>query len=186
MTRDERIRRVALLCCHLTRNLAYYHAQGELARPRREGQFWTTVYGNFIDTSVMEWCKLFGDDKELHHWKQIAGDVATFRQRLLEDVGISEEQWQDSWLEVKKYRDEFLAHLDSEWTMQIPNMTIPMRMVAFYYGQLRSYCSNPDAMHDLPKDMNGYYMRCRGEAADVFTPNKALQPTGPAFGGPGG
>lgn len=172
MTRDERIRRAALLCCHFTRNLAYYRVQWELLPPEREAEFWTTINGNFIDTSVMEWCKLFGDDKELHHWKQIVDDSASFRQRLLKDVGISEEQWKNCWESLKTYRDEFLAHLDSEHTMQIPDMTIPMRMVAFYHGQLRACCSGPNVMHDLPNDMQQYYNQCRAEAVEVFTQNQ--------------
>lgn len=120
----------------------------------------------------MEWCKLFGDDKELHHWKQIVDDSASFRQRLLKDVGISEEQWKNCWESLKTYRDEFLAHLDSEHTMQIPDMTIPMRMVAFYHGQLRACCSGPNVMHDLPNDMQQYYNQCRAEAVEVFTQNQ--------------
>ena len=178
MTRDERIRRVALLCCHLTRNLAYYHAQQDLRPPLRTEQFWTTVHGNFIDTSVMEWCKLFGDEKGKHHWKQIVENKAAFKQRLLEDVGISEERWHKSWDSLKKYRDSFLAHLDSEHTMHIPEMTIPMRMVEFYYGQLRSYCS-PNILQGFPKDMAHYYLLCRTEAIEVFTHNKRFQPTAP-------
>lgn len=186
MTLDERIRRAALLCVHLTRNLAYYHVQWELLPPKKEGQFWTTVNGNFIDTAVMEWCKLFGDDKELHHWKRIASDSAAFKKRLLEDVEISDEQWRNCWETLKRYRDEFLAHLDSEHTMQIPDMTIPMRMVASYYQQLSGYCSTPNVMHDLPEDMQGYYKQCRAEATEVFTHNKRFQSTDLASGEVGG
>lgn len=174
MTRDERIRRAALLCCHLTRNLAYYHAQWELLPPRKEAQFWTTVNGNFIDTSVMEWCKLFGDDKGKHHWKSIIDDKVSFKQRLLEDVGINEEQWQDCWEKLRDYRDKFLAHLDSKHMMQIPQMTIPIRMVAFYYSQLRECCSNPSVMRDLPNDVQQYYQQCRVEAVEVFTHNQRV------------
>ncbi len=172
MTRDERVRRVALLCCHLTRNLAYYHAQWKVLPPEKEAQFWTTVNGNFIDTSVIEWCKLFGDDNGKHHWKRIIEDRVSFKLRLLEDVGISKEQWRSCWKQLKEYRDKFLAHLDSEHTMQIPLMTIPMRMVAFYYGELRDCCSHPEVMRELPNDMHQYYQQCYGEATEVFAHNK--------------
>jgi hypothetical protein len=60
MSRKDRLRRVALLCAHFTRNLAYYRAaQDRIARTSPE--FWRTVYSNFLDIAVLEWCKLFDD-----------------------------------------------------------------------------------------------------------------------------
>ena len=177
MTPDQRVRRVALLCCHLARNLAYFRAGWDILKPKEEGQFWITALGNFIDTSVLEWGKLFGDDNGKHHWKQIANDRTSFKHRLLEDVGISQEQWDASWKEIKDYRDKFIAHLDSELTMQVPRMDIPMRMVAFYYAQLPGYCSHAAALDGLPNDIRQYYQGCHGEAVEVFTHNKLFQPT---------
>lgn len=117
MTKDQRVRRAALLCCHLTRNLAYFKAGWSELKPKREGDFWITVLGNFIDVSVLEWSKLFGDDHGKHHWKCIVDDEASFKARLLSNLGIAEAQWQQSWMEIKEYRDKFIAHLDSEHTM---------------------------------------------------------------------
>ncbi|MDI9819693.1 MULTISPECIES: hypothetical protein [unclassified Legionella] len=37
-------------------------------------QFLETIQSNFLDISIMEWMKLFGNHSDAHHWKKIAGD----------------------------------------------------------------------------------------------------------------
>src|SRR5450830_84239 len=103
MTKDQRVRRAALLCCHLTRNLAYYHAVWSEFQPKHEGEFWITVLGNFIDVCVLEWSKLFGDNNGKHYWKRIVDDEASFKARLLSTIGITEAQWEQSWKSIKEY-----------------------------------------------------------------------------------
>jgi hypothetical protein len=173
VTRDQRIRRVALLCCHFTRNLAYFRAGWDILKPRDEGQFWITVTGNFIDVCALEWAKLFGDHDGKHHWKQIVDDGDSFKKSLMTRVGIRQEQWDACWKEIKEYRDKFIAHLDSELTMNVPKMDIPQRMVAFYFDQLSEHCSHSTVMNGLPSDMCEYYRRHHAEAAEVFAYNKA-------------
>ncbi len=172
MTTDQRIRRVALLCCHFTRNLAYFRAGWTELKPRREGNFWITAIGNFIDVSVLEWCKLFGDDADNHHWKNIVTDQKIFRSELMKDIRITDREWKDNWKTIRNYRDQFVAHLDSEHTMHIPKMDIPERMVRFYYEQLRWLCSSVTVLAGGPTDMETYYIKCYEEAVGIYKYNK--------------
>ena len=55
MNKTKRLRRVGILCCHFTRNFAYYKAGSECEQPERREQFWLSVNSNFIDISVLEW-----------------------------------------------------------------------------------------------------------------------------------
>ena len=174
MTRDQRIRRVALLCCHFTRNLAYFRAGWTELKPRKEGDFWITAIGNFIDVSVLEWCKLFGDDFDKHHWKNIATDQTVFRSEIMKDVGITDAEWKNSWTIIRSYRDKFVAHLDSEHTMHVPEMDIPERMVRSYFGGLRLLCSSAAVLADMPVDMESYYIKSYEEAVRVYKHNKAM------------
>ena len=72
MTRRERLRRVVILCASFARNVAYFRAEqtqiGAAARARAHAfsAFWTQVSANFLDISVLEWCKLLGDEKDKH------------------------------------------------------------------------------------------------------------------------
>lgn len=175
MTKNQRVRRVALLCCHLTRNLAYFRAGWKELQPKREGEFWITILGNFIDTSILEWSKLFGDEKGKHHWKRIVDNEAMFKSRLMNDIGISEAQWRESWKQIKDYRDKFIAHLDSEDTMYIPQMDIPFRMVNFLYDELKTYNTDPSVLAGLPSNMSEYFDHCYKEGLVVFKHNHALK-----------
>lgn len=172
MTKAQRVRRAALLCCHLTRNLAYFKAGWAELHPQREGDFWTTVLGNCIDVSVLEWSKLFGDENGKHHWKRIFDDEASFRSRLTSTMNITEAQWQQSWKEIKNYRDKFIAHLDSENTMNVPHMDIPHRMVTFLYTELKACTSDPEIFVGLPATMSEYYQHCYKEGLNVFKHNE--------------
>jgi hypothetical protein len=175
MTKDQRVRRAALLCCHLTRNLAYFKAGWGILEPKRGEDFWLTVLGNHIDVCVLEWSKLFGEDDGKHHWKHIVDDEASFKARLMSTIGITQAQWQESWREIKVYRDKFIAHLDSDDTMNVPHMDIPFRMVNFFYKELKTCSTDPMAFADLPPTMSQYYHLCYSEGVNVYKHNKQLQ-----------
>ena len=57
MTREQRLRRCLLVCCHFARNLAYYRARRQ-SSPGPAGDFWISADANFLDVAVMEWCKV--------------------------------------------------------------------------------------------------------------------------------
>lgn len=94
------------------------------------------------------------------------------------DVRITEEEWKDARTALRSYRDKFIAHLDSEHTMHVPQMDIPERMVRFYYAQLRFSCSSAAVLLDRPADMENYYIECYEEAIKVYRRNKAIQAAG--------
>jgi hypothetical protein len=109
---------VALLCAHFTRNLAYYRAaQGRITRTSPE--FWRTVYSNFLDIAVLEWCKLFADHNGKHTWEKALTDPTNFKADLLRILAISGDELAAYIEKMRKYRDKFLAHLDDLPVMDI-------------------------------------------------------------------
>jgi len=175
LTKDQRIRRVALLCCHFTRNLAYFRSGWTELKPKEEGAFWITAIGGFIDVAVLEWCKLFGNHGDKHHWKNIVTDRVAFRSELKNRLGIKTADWDKAWASVRTYRNEFIAHLDSALEMHIPDMHLPQRMVEFYFSQLRDLCSNEHVLRDAPIDMDAYYVTCYQQGVAVYQRNKNLE-----------
>jgi hypothetical protein len=85
VTRQHRLRRVALLCASFACNLAYFRvsqsksAEALLAPNHVHAGFWRQVNGNFLDLCVLEWCKLFGNRKGRHFWRQVVSDPGAFR-----------------------------------------------------------------------------------------------------------
>jgi hypothetical protein len=176
----ERRRRVVLLCCHFMRNLAYYRV-GRPGEPRsRNRDFWVTVNGNFVDQCVLEWCKLLGDTRGDHHWKQLVSDHGRFERELLARLGMSPAEFEAYIDEMRKYRDKFVAHLDSLRTMDIPVLDAAKASVAFYHGYLVAHDAEAGDLAAQPgqralpasaAELEEYYEYCESEAARVYDTN---------------
>jgi hypothetical protein len=144
MKHPERLRRVALLCCHCLRNIAFYRAgwqHGQLRIPR---QFWIGSNGNALNIAVLDWCKLFAERKGEHHWTRVVSDHGAFLNGLCEALGMSETEFHAYALSTLRYRNKFVAHLDEERIMHIPLTRVLRKSSSFLYNHLRA-----DALHSL-------------------------------------
>jgi hypothetical protein len=154
MDRTTRLRRVGLLCCHFARNLAYYKSGWGNGDLKVKEQFWVSINSNFLDMAVLEWCKLFGDYKDKHHWKNITHTDSKFKERMFEELKIKQTDLDLIHGSIKSYRDKFVAHLDSELTMKIPKISEGLEMVCFYYKEVKSLC---DKTSDWPESLESFY-----------------------------
>lgn len=136
MTRKQRLRRVGILCCHFLRNLAFYKAGWRKNKPIFNDQFWVNANGNFLDICILEWCKLFGENRGQHYWKKVISDQPAFSAELLHAVALTEIQFSAYVEEMRTYRDKFVAHLDSEEIMKIPKLRVARKSVSFLYCYL--------------------------------------------------
>lgn len=159
MTREQRLRRVLLICCHFARNMAYYRAGWKNKRLIRENEFWVSVNGNCIDIAVLEWCKLFGDVNDSHYWKKVVTDVSNFQSGLLLAIGpgMNMEGFQYYVKKVKQYRDKFVAHLDQDLIAKVPSLDDCWRATQFYFRYILEREGNTFSFLGLPPDINAYY-----------------------------
>jgi hypothetical protein len=158
MTPENRLRRVAILCCHFLRNLAFYRAGWRRGKTRRATQFWVTANGNFLDACILEWCKLFaGDTKSKHHWRRVITDQTTFYNNLLIAIGLTDAQFSSYREEMLRYRDKFVAHLDSEKIMHIPRLRLARKCVAYLYDYLLRIEDNRNVLHDAERSAARFY-----------------------------
>jgi hypothetical protein len=162
------LRRVTLLCCHFARNLAYYRSGFIGARLVRDTEFWRTVSGNFIDLCVLEWCKLFGDRNEEHYWRRIVSNPATFEAGLLNHIRITASEFEQEIQGMRRYRDKFVAHLDSDKVMHIPNLDVAKNSAWFYHAHVVCEEAEPDDLVRLPKDIEAYHRVCVDEANQEY------------------
>lgn len=154
MDRTKRLRRVGILCCHFARNYAYYKAGWENGHFKVKDQFWVSLNGNFLDISVLEWYKLFGDHKDKHHWKKVMRHDQTFKNSMFESLNITQTDLDEVYGSIKSYRDKFVAHLDSEETGNIPKLDDALHMVSFYYSEVKKIC---DSTADWPETLEEFY-----------------------------
>lgn len=165
--KENRLRKTAILCLHCTRNLAYYlNRQQRLLEPV-ENQFWRTVDGNFLDICVLEWCKLFADNNGKHHWKKVIIDNNRFYEKLLAEMNCCKNEFTEYINEMKTYRDKFLAHLDNENTMNIPNLDKAKTSVIFLYNHLLTHEEINNCYYDAPK-IKDYFSIHSNEANEIY------------------
>jgi len=155
------------LCCHFARNCVYYKAGWNGKNTKATNEFWATVQNNFIDIAVLEWLKLFGDHNDKHHWKKIAEDHDDFKEKMFECCSITEDDLKTCRESFKVYRDKFLAHLDSEETMQIPKLDLALSVVNFYYSCVAKELGT-SGLRNLPKDIELYYEKCFSDSETYF------------------
>ncbi len=167
MDREKRLRRVGLLCCHFARNCAYYKAGWNGKKTKATNEFWVTVQSNFIDISVLEWLKLFGDHNDKHHWKKVTEEPDSFKEEMLKHEAITEDDLISCRKSFKTYRDKFLAHLDSEEKMQIPELDIALSVVKYYYSYVAKELG-ASGLLNLPQDLEAYYQKCFSDSEAYF------------------
>lgn len=157
MTRRQLLRRVGILCCHFLRNLAFYKAGWSRGKATFQGQFWTNANGNFLDICVLEWCKLFGDKRGKHYWRKVITDQPAFFGGLLNAINLTEPEFDAYVEEMKTYRDKFVAHLDAEEVMHIPNLRVARKSLSFLYGYLFANEEQDGCFHDAPPKASNFY-----------------------------
>jgi hypothetical protein len=168
MDRRARLRRIGLLCQHCLRNLAFFRASDEARAKWEAEQFWICARNNFLDTAVLEWCKYYGDTRAKHHWRKVVTQEATFVAQLYEQLRITEALFLDYIGDMRRYRDKFLAHLDDENRMDIPNLTIAIKSTEFLYQWLVDEEDDCGAFHAEPRDAVAYFRGFFAEAQAIY------------------
>jgi hypothetical protein len=173
LTKRDQYRRATLLCCHFVRNLAYQHAGTQSMIELKEwGDFWTTVNNNFLNSCVLEWCKLFVDTKNgktgEHRWDNVVADKVRFEAELYQH--INQTQFQRLINEMRTARNKFIAHLDDQNVEYTPHMDIAKAAVQFYLSYIVNE-ANPGDLVGLPIDLNDYYSSCYQEAQKIYDLN---------------
>lgn len=155
LTRRERLRRVVILCCNCTRNLAFYRGlsdQGRalLSETHPHAGFWRQAHANFIDIYVLEWCKLFADTKGHHYWRRIVTDATSFEAALLRRLGMDADGFQSEIDAMRVYRNKFVAHLNSLKVMDVPQLDAAQESVRFYHDHIVTREATPEDLTGLP------------------------------------
>lgn len=165
----ERIRmRTSILCLNCLRNIAYLRATMNTFR----GDFYQTILNNFVDITVLEWCKIFVEEKHgKHYWKKSVCVEAPekFLENMLSSFGVTEDDFENYIKEFKTYRDKFVAHLDRKSEMNIPDFELAKESAIFLYQHLIDKETFASAMNieDAPKAQE-YYDKCFYDAKDKY------------------
>jgi hypothetical protein len=180
LTERDRVRRVAIICCHCLRNIALYRAGWKRDREcaRVERPFWVSANGSCLDVAIMEWCKLFTERPTTrsgrHHWRTVVTKQSEFMTGLCVRLGVSEAGFEQYAKTVVRYRNKFVAHLDNERTAYIPFMWVARSSAAFLYDHLRDDPAFAKYLPDLAPSAAAYYATTyRGAWYEYWRANKS-------------
>ena len=175
MPRKDRLRRVVILCRDFARNLAYYRVgqrdeHRSLFDPAKNASatFWRVTNSNCIDVCVLEWCKLFADKNGKHYWGRIVTDHDGFQAALLGHLELEAAAFHEEIEAMRRYRDKFLAHLDSDYTMNIPTLEIAKRAVWFYHAHIVAREAKAGDLEGLPVELDPGYDESEGGAGALY------------------
>src|SRR4051812_28735986 len=121
---------------------------------------------------VLAWCKLFGKWNDQHAWQKIISDSAAFESNLLKDLGASAVEFDKFRDDMFRYRDKFVAHLDSLRKMSIPKFEFAQKSVNFYCAYVAEHEAQVGDLHDLPDSalkLKLGYKQCESEAEAVYS-----------------
>lgn len=104
--------KIESLCQIIARNVAYYR----VVHPSKGSgnNFWRTVSINFINTAVLDWCKIFAEEGGKHHWQEVIPSEQhdLFFQGMISSLNVTGEEFLEYVQTTKAYRNQFVAHLD--------------------------------------------------------------------------
>lgn len=169
MERKKFLRMVATLCLYCLRHMAYYRAGWNGGSLILLTQFWVSVNGNFINICILEWCKLFGDLRGKHSWKRAVSDPKSFQDGLLQNLELTEDDFNAYVIEMRTYRDKYVAHLDSFEKINRPKLDIARNSVVYLYNYLLKQEDRGGYFIDAPIDVSSrFYEDAFKEGLSVY------------------
>lgn len=76
---------------------------------------------------------------------------------MLQEVGISESEFESYIKEMKTYRDKFVAHLDSDNAAHIPRLEIAHISASYLYDYLLDHEEINNCFNDAPTSSKKFY-----------------------------
>lgn len=167
LTRRQRVRRAALLCCHYLSNCAYYFAGRDGDTLKRDDEFSRRVNGNFMDLCALEFCKLFGEQRGQHRWRRVVTEANGFLAGLLNALGMTAQQFDEYIKEIKFYRDKYVAHLDEETGGNYPSLATGKDATVYLLDHLLNNENDNDFFPDMNQSGAEFYAArvAEGDAA---------------------
>lgn len=166
--REKRLRRVALKCGDFARQLSYHRAISKY-KDDLKLNFWIAMFNNAIDLAVLDWFHLFGYHNDDMHWKNIVADISWFRSELYNILNVNDDEFKAYWEEIKSYRDKDVAHIEIRPVSSVPEMTMAMKAVNFYYQTVLKELSTFRDYNNWPIDLMDFHQRSLEQAKKNVT-----------------
>ncbi|WP_375056827.1 hypothetical protein [Zobellella sp. DQSA1] len=98
-----------------------------------------SICNALLGDAALSWCKVFGSNAEGTHWKAAALNKDDFRKQLFEQLGVTDADFMTYWREIKRFRDEVIAHFNVKTfeSNHAPSFDLAMESAAVAHRLLR-------------------------------------------------
>jgi hypothetical protein len=113
---------------------------------------------------------LLGDEKDKHFWRNVVTDPAAFEASLLISLKMMESDFADFAKKIRRYRDKFVVHLDSDGKMDIPRVTVALAANSFCHKHIVTTEADAGDLFGLADTSEKFaqgYEQCFKEAQQV-------------------
>ena len=107
-----------------------------------ESAFWAKAIDSLLEMAAIEWCKIFGSHGNSNqlHWKKTTDDLSdddiqAFQQMIYDHTDFSKSEWEEYNLQMRTFRDQYVAHLDVSESLPTPPFFIHALQVAYAYDK---------------------------------------------------
>lgn len=170
---EMKVRRIARVGLHCVANIACYRAgwDDEQSPPKLKisDDFWVRANGNFLDAATLNWCILFAEeDKGKHDWKKAFANKDGLSEELYKALKIPEEEFNKELLEIKKYRDKYLAHMDNPSAIFYPKTEFMLTSSLSLLSLLESNVETKSFLTGAYYDPRDHYREKHEEALKII------------------
>ncbi|MBM5571663.1 MULTISPECIES: hypothetical protein [Deefgea] len=158
----SKLAEIKLICCHFTKNLAYFRASDKQKFLRYD--FLRLANGNFAEIAILEFCKLSGGKNEKYRWQKIVTNQEDFKKKIEEETNLNLIQFEAYIKTIKDYRDKYLSHFDEDTNIKLPNLETAEKFVCLYYN----YTIREHGVGLYPKDISKFYKESFEEAVHLL------------------
>ncbi|MFL0805563.1 MAG: hypothetical protein K6L81_17750 [Agarilytica sp.] len=135
MNREVLLNKAASTCVDFTRQVLFYQ-QFTARKDNFNEIILIYIHNNFIDMAALQWGHLFGNHNDILHYRNVVLDPGALKSAMLENFGMSAEEWKSYWEEMRTYRDKAVAHLEPSPKLVLPNFNFAYSCVSHYYSNI--------------------------------------------------
>lgn len=131
--------------------------------------FWIMTVNMLADTAVVEWCKVLGSRDEDTHWTKVISKDRhdEVRARLVDAIGLSQEEWEGYWNNIVSYRNQMVAHHDLDAIVdKYPHYDVAILAANFMFDQLRGV-ADADSLDGIPTSLDRWSRAVAGNMSAI-------------------
>jgi hypothetical protein len=129
------------------------------AEPKQN--FWIMTRNLLFQSAAIEWCKVFGSNKDLTHWTKVLpiSKENELRSDLLIELQIKLEDWSSYREKIVNFRDQMVAHHDPNAEIAVyPQFDLALRAAEFMFQRIRE-SADEDWLGGIPLCLDAWAKR---------------------------